>query len=116
MEDHQLPGSSQPPFFTVNIRKPKTRAVHGRAAREFLAWCERRGIQGLLHLQPMHVAAYIDQLERPVSEGGGELAEPTVKQHLACIDGRLSCFEARFPLAACELRWSPYPYPLRPRS
>jgi len=32
-------------FFTVNIRNPNTRAAYGRAARNFLRWCEQRGLR-----------------------------------------------------------------------
>ena len=65
-------------FFTVNIRNPNTRAAYGRAAGAFLGWCEGRGIGSLAEVLPVHVAAYIEQLQ-------GTLAAPTVKQHLACI-------------------------------
>ena len=65
-------------FFTVNIRNPNTRAAYGRAASAFLRWCEERGIAELRLVQPVHVAAYIEQL-------GRERSAPTVKQHLACL-------------------------------
>ena len=65
-------------FFTVNIRNLNTRAAYGRAAGAFLCWCEDRGLDQLLQVQPVHVAAYIEQLAR-------ERSAPTVKQHLACI-------------------------------
>src|ERR1039458_89757 len=65
-------------FFTVNIRNPDTRAAYGRAAGAFLRWCEGQGITSLAEVLPVHVAAYIEQLQ-------GRLAAPTVKQHLACI-------------------------------
>lgn len=65
-------------FLTVNIRNPNTRAAYGRAASIFLRWCEDRGIDQLRQVQPVHVAAYIEQL-------GRERSAPTVKQHLACI-------------------------------
>ena len=65
-------------FFTVNIRNPHTRAAYGRAAALFLQWCEARGLVELASIQPVHVAAYIEQLQR-------ERSAPTVKQHLACI-------------------------------
>lgn len=65
-------------FFTVNIRNPNTRAAYGRAAGAFLAWCEERSISELQQRQPVHVAAYIEQL-------GREHSAPTVKQHLACL-------------------------------
>ena len=65
-------------FFTVNIRNKNTRAAYARAAAAFLRWCEGRGIGELGRIKPVHVAAYIEQLQ-------GERAAPTVKQHLACI-------------------------------
>ena len=65
-------------FFTVNIRNRNTRAAYAHAAATFLAWCEGQGIGELARVQPVHVAAYIEQLQ-------GERAAPTVKQHLACI-------------------------------
>ena len=65
-------------FFTVHIRNLNTRAAYGRAAAAFLAWCEDRGLTELHQLQPIHVAAYVEQLSR-------ERSAPTVKQHLACL-------------------------------
>src|ERR1035441_2252156 len=65
-------------FFTVNIRNANTRAAYGRAAAAFLCWCETRGIRRLQDVQPMHVAAYIEQLQK-------QRSAPTVKQHLAGI-------------------------------
>lgn len=65
-------------FFTVNIRNPNTRAAYGRAAGTFLRWCEDLGLAELRLVQPVHVAAYIEQL-------GRERSAPTVKQHLACL-------------------------------
>jgi site-specific recombinase XerD len=65
-------------FFTVNIRNKNTRAAYARAVGDFLRWCEGQRIGELGHVQPVHVAAYIEQLH-------GRRAAPTVKQHLACI-------------------------------
>ncbi len=65
-------------FFTVNVRNKNTRQAYARAAGQFLSWCEGKGIGELALIQPIHVAAYIEQLGRAVSP-------PTVKQHLACI-------------------------------
>jgi site-specific recombinase XerD len=65
-------------FFTVNIRNKNTRAAYTRAAGAFLHWCEERGIHQLEKVQPVHVAAYIEELQSTV-------AAPTVKQHLACL-------------------------------
>ncbi len=65
-------------FFTVNIRNKNTRKAYGRAAAAFLQWCEGQGIDRLQDVQPVHVAAYIEQL-------GREMSPLSVKQHLACI-------------------------------
>ena len=65
-------------YFTVNIRNQNTRTAYARAAADFLNWCEGQGISELGHVQPVHVAAYIELLQ-------GVRSAPTVKQHLACI-------------------------------
>jgi integrase/recombinase XerD len=65
-------------FFTVNIRNANTRAAYGRAAAAFLCWCEARSVRRLQDVQPVHVAAYIEQLQNACSA-------PTIKQHLAGI-------------------------------
>ena len=65
-------------FFAVTIRNPHTRRAYMRAAGEFLAWCEARGVASLAGVQPLHVAAWIEAQ-------GGELAPPSVKQQLAGV-------------------------------
>lgn len=65
-------------FFAVTIRNPHTRRAYARAAGEFLAWCEARGVASLAGVQPLHVAAWIEQL-------GRELSPPSVKQQLAGV-------------------------------
>jgi integrase/recombinase XerD len=65
-------------FFTVTIRNKNTRTAYARATADFLQWCEGQGIGALGHVQPVHVAAYIERLQ-------GKRSAPTVKQHLACI-------------------------------
>ncbi len=65
-------------FFTVNIRNKNTRAAYTVAARAFLHWCEEKGMTELAEVKPIHVAAYIEQLQ-------GRMKAPSVKQHLACI-------------------------------
>lgn len=64
-------------FFTANIRNPNTRAAYARAVAGFAAWCERHGLE-LADIEPVHVAAYIE-------EHGKAVSAPTVKQHLAAI-------------------------------
>ncbi|BCA64395.1 integrase (plasmid) [Sphingomonas sp. HMP9] len=65
-------------FFAVTIRNPHTRRAYARAAVEFLAWCEVRGVASMAEVQPLHVAAWIEQL-------GREVSAPTVKQRLAGV-------------------------------
>jgi hypothetical protein len=65
-------------FFAANIRNIHTRRAYAQATREFLAWCEHAGVASIDTVQPLHVAAYIEQL-------GRERSAPTVKQRLAAI-------------------------------
>lgn len=65
-------------FFTVNIRNKNTRRAYYKAACRFSDWCVSKGLSGLAQVKPLHVAAYIEMLL-------GELAKPTVKQHLAAL-------------------------------
>jgi site-specific recombinase XerD len=65
-------------FFTANIRNIHTRRAYAQATREFLAWCERAGVASITDVQPLHVAAYIEEL-------GRERSAPTVEKRLAAI-------------------------------
>lgn len=65
-------------FFTANIRNPNTRKAYMRAAVDFMDWCAARGITALPSVQPVHVAAWIEELGRSHSV-------PTVKLRLAAI-------------------------------
>jgi site-specific recombinase XerD len=60
-------------FFTANIRNRNTRASYARAISNFFRWCERVVLQRLDVLEPVHVAAYIEQL-------GQTHSAPSVKQ------------------------------------
>lgn len=64
-------------FFTAHIRNRNTRKAYFVAVREFSEWCEKRKLT-LDQVQPVHVAAYIEQLMQTRSK-------PTTKQHLAAI-------------------------------
>lgn len=64
-------------FFTANIRNAYTRKAYLKAVCRFSDWCQARKLE-LDQVQPVHVAAYIEHL-------GGELAAPSVKQHLAAL-------------------------------
>jgi site-specific recombinase XerD len=65
-------------FFTAQINNDHTRKAYLNAARRFADWCEHHGIARLADVQPIHIAAFIKQLQ----EG---FAAPTVKQHLAAL-------------------------------
>src|SRR6202046_5657467 len=50
-------------FFAVTIENPNTREAYYRACRQFFAWCDTRDdIDGLIDIEPMHVAGYIRAL------------------------------------------------------
>ena len=51
-------------FFTAHIRNPHTRKAYARAAAGFAAWAERCGIAHLRQVEPVHVAAYVEELRR----------------------------------------------------
>jgi site-specific recombinase XerD len=65
-------------FFTANIRNPNTRKAYARAAGDFLHWCNSRGLTALPAIEPMHVAAWTEEL-------GRQHSVPTVKLRLAAI-------------------------------
>ncbi|MCW5716904.1 MAG: tyrosine-type recombinase/integrase [Bauldia sp.] len=65
-------------FFAARIRNPNTRRSYLRAVEEFLAWCEAAGISSITAVQPVHVAAYVEQLSQARSA-------PTAKLRLAAI-------------------------------
>ena len=68
-------------FFLANIRNKNTRAAYARAARDFLAWCEERGLDQLERIDAFAVAAYIEQYPG---------SKPSTKQALAAIR---KCFD-----------------------
>jgi site-specific recombinase XerD len=65
-------------FFTATIRNPNTRRAYARAAVNFMDWCAAHGVIALSVIQPIHVAAWVEEMGRDVSP-------PTVKQRLAAI-------------------------------
>lgn len=65
-------------FFTANIRNLNTRRSYARAVSDFSTWCAAQGLHALGNIEPVHVAAYIEQLQQ-------RLAAPSVKQHLAAL-------------------------------
>jgi len=65
-------------FFTAQVNNDHTRKAYLNAARRFAAWCEDHGLDELTTVQPVHVAAFVKELQ-------GQFAPPTVKQHLAAL-------------------------------
>src|SRR5258708_7155396 len=65
-------------LFTANIRKANTRKAYAKAASDFAFWCEANGLDRLCDVQPVHVAAYIGELQQ-------RMAVPSVKVQLAAI-------------------------------
>jgi site-specific recombinase XerD len=63
-------------FFTAHIRNTNTRRAYAQAGADFSRWCRRHGICDVRSVEPVHVAAYIEQLS---------LAAQTVKQRLAAL-------------------------------
>ena len=55
-------------FFTAQIRNPHTRRAYARAraaaAAEFFDWPAARGVTKLAAIESVHVAAYIEQLQK----------------------------------------------------
>jgi site-specific recombinase XerD len=65
-------------FFTAPIRNPHTRRAYARAAQEFFAWLEAHGVTQLAAIESVHVAAYVEQLQKARSA-------PTAKLRLAAL-------------------------------
>src|ERR1700689_2969637 len=65
-------------FFTAQINNDHTRKSYLNVTRRFAAWCESNGIGDLVDVEPFHIAAFVKELQ-------GQLAPPTVKQHLAAL-------------------------------
>src|SRR5215470_12981077 len=65
-------------FFAATIRNPHTRMAYYRAVLRFFAWCDHHQLDELAAIEPLHVAAYIEGLQRAY-------AKPSIKQHLAAI-------------------------------
>src|SRR5271170_2667225 len=65
-------------FFTAQIRNPHTRRAYARAAAEFFAWLEAKGVTQLGAIESVHVATYIERLSQARSA-------PTAKLRLAAL-------------------------------
>lgn len=65
-------------FFAANIRNPHTRRTYRRAVADFCAWCADASVGSILHVRPLHVAAWVELQTR-------EHAASTAKQRLAAV-------------------------------
>jgi site-specific recombinase XerD len=65
-------------FFAVTIRNKNTRDAYMRACRSFFDWCDENRVGGLMDIEPIHIAAYIEILTT-------SMEPPTAKQNLAAI-------------------------------
>jgi site-specific recombinase XerD len=65
-------------FFTANIRNSNTRRAYARAALEFFDWLAAHGVTQLTAIESIHVATYIEQLQKVRSA-------PTAKLRLAAL-------------------------------
>jgi len=65
-------------FFSSHIRNRNTRRAYLEAVRQFSAFCAQHGIVDLAQVEPIHVAAFVEDQLR-------EHSKPTVKQRLAAL-------------------------------
>ena len=65
-------------FFSSHIRNRNTRRAYLEAVRQFSAFCAGVGIEDLAQVEPIHVAAFVEDQLR-------EHSRPTVKQRLAAL-------------------------------
>lgn len=62
-------------FFLVSVRNPNTRDAYAQAIKQFLGWCEGRGLQ-FTNISPLAMAAYVEEHRG---------SAPTINQHLSAI-------------------------------
>src|SRR2546423_477519 len=65
-------------FFTANIRNKNTRRAYFQAVCRFSSWSEGHGVHELTAVAPIHVAAYVEEMQLTLSR-------PSIKQHLAAL-------------------------------
>ena len=64
-------------FFTANISNRNTRRAYYKAVCRFSQWCEARGLAHLESVQPIHIAAFIEELELSKTNGQAALSGTT---------------------------------------
>jgi hypothetical protein len=83
-------------FFSSHIRNKNTRRAYLEAVRQFSAFCAEHGIVDLAQVEPVHVAAFVEDQLR-------EHSKPTVKEK-----HRSSMWTRRVP---CSTPSTPLPFP-----
>ena len=66
-------------FFIASIRNPHTRRAYARHVRNFMDWCEARGVSDVRGIATPHVSAYIELMSRSALEAA------SVKQSLSAL-------------------------------
>ena len=61
-------------FFTAQIRNPHTRRAYARAATEFFDWLEAKGVTQLTAIESVHIATYLEELQRAAIRADREAA------------------------------------------
>lgn len=65
-------------FFTAQINNDHTRRAYLNATKRFAEWCEKHRLRYLVDVEPIHVAAFVKDLQ-------GSFSSPTIRQHLAAL-------------------------------
>src|SRR5215207_4985044 len=55
-------------FFTATIRNRNTRLAYVHAVTQFFDWCDQHRIGGIVDIEPVHVATYIEGLQQSMSK------------------------------------------------
>ena len=75
-------------FFTAHIPNENTRRAYFGAAGRLSAWCLRHGVAELAAVQPVHVAAWLQELGRDHSPADGEAAPGGAADAVRLAGGR----------------------------
>ena len=73
-------------IFTAQIRNPPTRRAYARAAMEFLDWLETKGVTQITAIESVHVAAYVEQLQKARSAPTAKLRLAALRQSVRLLD------------------------------
>lgn len=74
-------------FFSSHIRNKNTRRAYLEAVRQFSAFCAQHGIVDLAQVEPVHVAAFVEDQLREQFQAYGETKAGSAADALR-LDGR----------------------------